>query len=187
MDIQQIKILLGKFEKAETSLDEEKVLHEYFWQHTDVPAELEAYRAYFQYCESEGRKVHENAALKNRLEALFDKHPSVLKLLPSNRKIYRWVAAAAMVILTGTLVLILNRNQKPDLGTYSDPEMAYLEAKRTMLYVSQTLNYGTKELSNISKINSGVENLRNLEKLNSGLYKLKMLSKINESTTEEKK
>jgi hypothetical protein len=62
-----------------------------------------------------------------------------------------------------------------------------MEAQRTLLYISQTLNHGTKELSNISKINCGVENLKNLEKLNSGMDKLKLISKLNENETNENK
>jgi hypothetical protein len=95
------------------------------------------------------------------------------------------MSVAAMVILVGTLVLIVNKNREPDLGTFDDPELAYQEAQRTLLYISQTLNHGTKELSNISKLNSGIENLKNLEKLNSGLDKLKLISKINETATNE--
>ena len=188
MDIQQIRILLDKFDRAETSLDEEKVLREYFLQHSEIPSGYESYRAHFQFCESARKKVHQNPELEKRLEDLMDdQESSGKKIALDSRKIFTWIAAAAMIILIGTTVLFLNRNRKPDLGTFDDPELAYIEAKRTMMYISQTLNYGTKELSNISKINSGVESLRNLEKLNSGLYKLKMLSKINETTTEEKK
>jgi hypothetical protein len=88
--------------------------------------------------------------------------------------------------IVSTAVLIVVRNQKPDLGTYDDPELAYLEARKTLLYVSQKLNYGTRELSGISKMNSGVDNLRNLEKLNSSLYKLKLISRIDETATDEK-
>ncbi len=186
MEPQQIKTLLDKFEKAATSLEEERLLREYFLRHEEIPAELEPYRAYFQYCESAGMAEHRNTALEARLEELIEKNAPGTKFLRQNRKIYSWVSAAAMIVLIGTMVLIMNRNRKPDLGTFSDPELAYIEARKTMLYISQTLNYGTKELSNISKINSGVESLRNLEKLNSGLSKLQMLSKIDETKTEEK-
>ena len=186
MDIQQIKILLDKYNNAETSLDEEKILRDYFSQRSDIPAGFEAYRAHFQYFESARRTIRQNPELEKSLEDLIDLESSGKKVALDNRTIFRWIAAAAMVIIIGATVLIVNRNQKPDLGTFSDPELAYQEARKTMLYISQTLSYGTKELSNISKINSGVESLRNLEKLNSGLYKLKMLSKINETSTEKK-
>jgi len=187
MDIQQIKILLDKYDKAETSLDEEQALRDYFSKQSEIPAGFEAYKSQFQYFDAIRNRSRQKPELEKRLEDLVDQEFSKKPVSIFNRKVYRWIAAAAMVIIISTTVLIFNRNRKPDLGTFDDPQLAYIEAQKTLLYVSQKLNYGTKELSNISKINSGVESLRNLEKLNSGLYKLKLLSKINETSTEEKK
>jgi hypothetical protein len=185
MDIRQIKILLDKYNRAETSLEEEQLLHDYFSGQSDIPAELELYRTAFRYFDSVRQVDVQKPELERKLEALIDREHSRKPVIRMNQKVIRWISVAAMVILVGTLVLIVNKNREPDLGTFDDPELAYQEAQRTLLYISQTLNHGTKELSNISKLNSGIENLKNLEKLNSGLDKLKLISKINETATNE--
>jgi hypothetical protein len=187
MDIRQIKILLDKYNRAETSLKEEQMLREYFSGQSETPVELEPYRTTFGYYDSMRQMTVQKPELEQKLEALIEREQRRKPVILMNRKVIRWIAAAAMVIFISTTVLIMNKNRKPDLGTFKDPELAYMEAQRTLLYISQTLNHGTKELSNISKINCGVENLKNLEKLNSGMDKLKLISKLNENETNENK
>jgi hypothetical protein len=187
MDIRQIKILLDKYNRAETSLKEEQTLREYFSGQSEVPVELEPYRTTFRYYDSIRQTKVQKPELEQKMAALIDREQSHKPVIFMNRKVIRWVAAAAMVIFISTTVLIINNSRKHDLGTFDDPKLAYLEAQRTLLYISQTLHHGTKELSNISKINSGVGNLKQLEKLNSGLDKLKLISKLNENVTNENK
>ena len=187
MDIRQIKILLDKYNRADTTLGEEQMLRDYFSGQSEIPAELEPYRSIFRYYDSLRKMTVQKPGLEKKLEALIDQEQGHKPVFLMNRRVLRWVAAAAIVIFISTTVLIVNKNRKPDLGTYDNPEIAYLEAQRTLLYISRTLNHGTKELSNISKINSGVENLKNLEKLNSGIDKLKLISKLNETSNDENK
>jgi len=187
MDTRQIKILLDRYNRAETSLGEEQILREYFSGLSEIPAELEPYRTTFRYFDSMRRSSVQKPELERKLEGLIDREQDGRPVIMLNRKVIRWISVAALAILISTTVLIVNKNRKPDLGTFEDPEMAYQEAQRTLLYISQTLNHSTKELSNISKINSGVENLKNLDKLNSGMDKLKLISKLNETATNENK
>ena len=187
MDILQIKILLDKYNRAETTLGEEQMLREYFSGQSEIPADLEPYRTAFRYYDSMRKMTVQKPRLEKKLEALIDREQGHKPVFLMNRQLVRWIAAAAMVIFISTAVLIVNKSRKPDLGTYDDPAMAYLEAQRTLLYISKTLNHGTKELSKLSKINSGVESLKNLEKLNSGMDKLTLISKLNETSTNENK
>jgi hypothetical protein len=187
MDIRQIKILLDKYNRAETSLGEEQMLCEYFSGQTDIPAELESYSATFRYFDTVRQNTGQMPELEKKLEALIDREQRHKKVISMQPRTIRWISVAALAILISTTVLIVNKNRKPDLGTFNDPKLAYQEAQRTLLYVSAALNHGTKELSNISKINSSIENLKNLEKLNSGVDKLRFISKLNETTTNENK
>jgi hypothetical protein len=187
MDILQIKILLDKYSRAETSLNEEQILRKYFSGQSESPVELEPYHAAFRYYNSQRQITVQKPELEQKLEALIDREQRYKPVFLLNQKVIRWVAAAAVVILICTTVLIVNKNRKPDPGTFDDPELAYLEARRTLLYISQTMNHGTKELSNISKINSSVEYLKKLNELNSGIDKLKLISKLNETAENENK
>jgi len=185
MDIRQIKILLDKYNRAETTLGEEQILREYFAGLSEIPAELEPYHSAFRYFDSMSQKAVQEPELESKLEALIDYEKDRKPVIMLNRKVIRWISAAALVVLISTTVLVVNKNRKPDLGTFDNPELAYQEAQRTLLYISKTLNHGTKELSNISKLNNGFENLKNLEKLNSGMDKLKLISKLDETSTNE--
>jgi hypothetical protein len=188
MEIQHIKILLDRYNKAEATLDEEQLLREYFTVHTDIPEELRIYQPQFVYFNSMRDDPAQITDLKKKLEGLIEAEAIKKPVVRLSKRIYRYIAAAAAVLLLVSLSLVmLNKTTKPNLGTFNDPELAYIEAQKTLLYISQTLNYGTKDLSNLSKLNSGIDNLRHLEKLNSGLNKLKLISKLDEIKTEEKK
>ena len=56
--------------------------------------------------------------------------------------------------------------------------MAYEETKKTLYFISEKLNHGTKELTNISKLNNASQMLKPISKLDQGLNKLQILSRI---------
>ena len=70
--------------------------------------------------------------------------------------------------------------------TFDDPQLAYLEAQKTLLYVSKTMSKGMEPLKNVSKINEGTGHLKTLKKLDSGLEMMNMVSIINKSTNLKK-
>jgi hypothetical protein len=186
MDIRQIKILLDKYDKAETSLEEERLLRNYFSGQVKIPEDLVSYSYLFRYFNSEQDIRNQNPGLEKKLGDMIDSRQKSVPGMLLRPNIIRWAAAAVFIAAVSTIALVELKSRKPDMGTYNDPQLAYREAQRTLMYISQTLNYGTKELNNISKINSSVENLKNLEKLNMGFDKLKMISKLDETSKNNK-
>jgi hypothetical protein len=82
-------------------------------------------------------------------------------------------------------MIFQSQNRKtPD--TYSDPQLAYIETQKALLYISQKMNKGMKPLSNVSKINAGTEPLKNLGKLDESLGMLTLVSFVNQSSNLKK-
>jgi len=104
---------------------------------------------------------------EKKLEILIDNQKVIYPVFKRN-KIWIQIAAvaASVLIIFGVYNSIKYFTGKPEYkDTIEDPYMAYEETKKTLLYISEKLNYG---LSTVSK-------------LDQGLGKLQLLSKIPES------
>jgi hypothetical protein len=158
----EIRQLLDKFYKGETTGEEEQILRYYF--HMDeVPAEFMADRDIF-------RAMHH--ARDTRLpdisfQAILDesisnsgKTKGEVRFLGS----FRQQAIAAAIVLFLSISGILwwqSRSSDPVqmADTYTDPREAYAEAKRVLLKVSGNLNKGTTQLNNLSKFNTNLDKI----------------------------
>jgi len=123
MELVNIEKLIEKYENAETSLQEEQLLKEYF-QQDSVPAHLLEYKAMFNYFEINGKEQYTKSI--------------PLKTRTSN---WKWLSiAAAVALLIG--VYSIDR-----FGTISDAErqeaeLAFQETQKAFQLISQNLNKG---------------------------------------------
>lgn len=149
MDYNRIKELLERYWEGETSLEEEAQLTAYFQQET-IPAELERFRALFQFFGTEKTKVSQR------------KTTVLPRPVVSSRKT-RWMrrlAVAASIVAVATIGLVQYNNQwgTPSTNvlaedTYKDPDLAYQEAKAALLLVAKKLNKGIdKSREGIKKV-----------------------------------
>ena len=183
MDIKEIKVLLQKYYSGDTTLNEEEILKRYLVDNPEVPEELSAEKEQFaMYCRAKNAGIPFDDFERN-LEALIDNQKVKYPVFNMRNIKFKIAAlAASVLILFGVYNSIKYFTGKPGYkDTIEDPYLAYQETKRTLLYVSEKLNYGTRELSNISKINNGIQKLEPLSRLNQGLGKLQHLSKVAES------
>ena len=106
-----------------------------------------------------------------RLEAVQKRSYSPLKPL-----IY-WIGSAAAIglVLIGSL-LFLNRNN--ELGSYSDPKLAYAEVQTTLAKVSGYLGQGTGQLRVMGKLGVSMQPLENLERFDKVNKNLSLLGKM---------
>jgi len=183
MDIKKIKEFLQKYYDGDTTLEEEEILKRYFVENPDVPQELRTEKEQFaMYDRVKNADVPFKDFEKN-LESLIDNQK--VKYPVFNRRNVRFkiaALAASILILFGVYNSIRYFTARPKYSdTIEDPYLAYQETKRTLLYISEKLNYGTKELNNMSKINEGVQKLEPISKLNRGLGILQHLTKMPES------
>jgi hypothetical protein len=123
MELVNIEKLIEKYENAETSLQEEQLLKEYFQQES-VPAHLLEYKAMFNYFDESSEEHYTK--------------PIQLKPRRSN---WKWLSIAATVAL---LVSIYTINSP---GTISESErqeaqLAFQETQKAFQLISQNLNKG---------------------------------------------
>jgi len=196
METGQIKILLERYFEGQTDLQEEQLLQDYFSADvTDL--ELLPFRQQFLLI----RAVREQESsgypeFEARLAGLIDsQHQEPVSGLPAGRQIsilrrlpiMKMAAAAAIITMIGISgLLLVQKDRHRTRDTYSDPQQAYNEAQKTMLYVAHRMNSGIEPLSAVSKINAGNEHLKSLKKLNNSLDMLNMVSFINNSSNLKK-
>lgn len=138
MELHKLESLLKRYDDGETSLEEEKLLKEYF--HSEkVPNHLQEYKAIFNFSEEE----------KNIL------YSGKFKLKPG-RKWYAIGIAASILIAVGVFTFQENEQQNfshNELGTIETPEEAYYKAKETLQMVAQIMNDGKEELIYLDEFN----------------------------------
>ncbi len=138
MELNKLESLLKRYDDGETSLEEEKLLKEYFHS-GKVPNHLKEYKMIFNFSEEE-KKIH---------------HPGKIKL-KSRRKWYAIGLAASILIAVGIFTFQENEQQnfsQNELGTIENPEEAYYKAKETLQMVAQIMNIGKQELVYLDEFN----------------------------------
>jgi len=186
MDTRQIKTLLEKYFDGKTTLQDEQTLSDYFMEETIVP-ELLPFRQQFVLLRTLRELEPCNPDFEHRLARMIDSQHEELRLDRKPKYFFRLAVAASIAVLIGISgYLIMNNLWHRERDTYEDTRLAYAEAQKTLLYVSQKMNQGIKPLSAVSKINSGTESLKNLKKLNTSMDMLNMVSIINNSSNLKK-
>jgi len=179
MNLQEIEKLIGKYENGETTLQEEEILRSYF-SGSDIPPHIAVYREVFDFYETASQETLPDENFDDKLlnKLGIDQEP---ESKPGKiKRMYTLVSIAASFILLLSFYFIL-QNQKHDMGTYDDPQMAYAEAKKVLMKVSGNLNAGMKELSNVDKLKSGVNELQHIRSFNDGMQSLERISVFDKS------
>jgi hypothetical protein len=180
MDSQKINILLQKYFDAETTIDEENELINYF-NSNEVDESLKMYLPMFSGIEELRTEENQNLGEDLMNYILESEHRDKLR--------YRWMwqivtGVAASVIL---VMLAVNFYSSSDQwkDTFKDPDQAYAEASKTLEFVAGKYSKGLAQLrpigkfehavsplnSGMSMINKGIEQMNEIEKLNQKLKK----------------
>ncbi len=182
MDLKRIKVLLEKYYSGDSTLDEENILRKYFNSEV-VDSELIADKDIFLYQSQENAKSMEVPDISDQIwDTLKDIDSKKVKSKKSVKYLFLRIAAS-IIILTGSYFLLKNEifNKEQNIqfsDTYDNPEIAYQQAKETLLYVSAMLNNGTDHLEPIQKVSEGTEQLYKLSSFNKGLKELSPVSKF---------
>jgi hypothetical protein len=129
MESNRIEILIEKYFQGETSIEEENELKEYF-SSSKISPNLEQYTSVFNYFSNEKHQIFE----------------PILELKSRNRN-SKWMAiAASIIVFLGigiyTYFSIGNSNQNQDLGTFDNPEAAFIETQKALSILSSNINIG---------------------------------------------
>lgn len=180
MDQKKIEILLQRFYNGESTLEEENFLREFFSDQNNVPENLRAEQEQFMMFRDAMNTGKPSEDFFNRLENLIDDQSDKEIRLTRRRRLYQVVSMAASIILfVGIYIAVVKiRTPKPVpvlADTYKNPQLAYEETQKVLLYVSGKLNQGTDQLKNFSKLNEPGKQLKSFKKLDDGLSKLNVL------------
>lgn len=186
MDTNRIRQLLERYFEGTTTLDEERTLRDYFTSDQPIDDDLIPFRVQFNLLDQNWLSPAENEALETKimnrimsLETIGEK---------KTRMPFRHLLMAASIALAiGLSVILVNRFQHHEVkDTYDDPQLAYQETQKALMYISQKMNRGLEPLNNVSKINTGTDQLRNLGKMDESLGMLNLVSIINQSSNLKK-
>lgn len=183
MDLKKIKTLLERYYNGDTTSAEEKILREYF-SSDSIDKEFVADKDIFLYQIHENEKVDNMPDISNEIWNNLNKNKEGRLRKDNNLRYILLRIAASIIILTGSFFLlknqVFNKNRNIQFtDTYDNPELAYQQAKETLLYVSAILNNGADYLEPIQKINEGTQELKKLSSFNEGLEKLSPLNTYN--------
>ena len=137
MELKLVEQLLEKYFQGETTIAEEKQLKAYF-SSNDVAPHLAKYQALFGYFE-----IQKGTQFEQKLP-----------LQPRKQSTVKWIGiAASFVVLFGlaTFYFYPSEPKQQDLGTYDNPEEAFVETQKALLMVSEQVNFGMENASHLKE------------------------------------
>jgi hypothetical protein len=180
MDTYRIDRLIQKYEKGETSLEEEKEIR-IFFSGENIPSHLTEYKAIFEYYSEEGNDCLSDQNFESRLlDKISQDHSPKIRYINS-KKAFSYLGIAATILLLFGVWFMYDANDGSKKVDQQDAETAYLEAKQILITVSQNLNDGLYEFSAMSEFDNGIKELNKLKSFDEGLRSLEKISVLNSS------
>lgn len=175
--MQEIEKLLMKYFEGETSLPEEKILRDFF-SGGDVPEKWMNLKVYFSIIREEKKVLLENPRLENRLETI----PEAEKIAPlidlRRPWIYWLTGVAASILILIAIFVRFDPFPKKIEDTYKDPQVAYMEARKILQFVSSKFNQGTRSLKSVNAIETGLTQLKPVGSYDKAVSEVNRLSDV---------
>lgn len=166
MQYQEIEKILDKYFDGKTSLEEEKVLRNFF-QHPDVPSHLREYKILFTAIEEESQtQSHKEWSYKLSSDRWYQKN-----------WIRSFSLAASAAILISVGLFMDNKLKKVD---NEDVFIAYQQTQQAVLYASKYFSKGMEGAQSVKHVDVALNHAQALTNYNKALYELQKLDKINE-------
>ena len=182
--IVDIRKMLDRFYAGESTLEEERKLQDYF-SAARIAEELIPDRDLFRSLGSAADSVVVPDGLNQKILAVLGEQEK--KVIRTRRITVFSLSglAAGLLVVVALYVGYFKHNGGGRLAsnhitdTYSDPQDAYEEAKRTLAYVSAKLSTGTSELEHVAQVSkTSTEPLKSLSKINKGSKELSLLGQL---------
>jgi hypothetical protein len=160
MDFNNIEDLLQKYWKCETTLEEEKLLHDYF-QGKEIPEHVRDTAALFHYFDVSKKKSLVDFGFEHRVleKANAPKKGRLVKLAYNSMRI---AAGLAVVILATWFIRDEVRKTTPQeiVDTYDDPKLAFEETKKALLMISKSFGTAEEQAKKINLFNEAQEEIQ---------------------------
>jgi len=166
MNIEEIKILTEKYFEGLTSVEEERQLKDFFAS-GDFPDEMKSIASMLGYFEIE-KEVTASEDFSHKVIRQIEGE----QVIPyyQNRRFWFYFTGIAASILFLVTFFFESRNHLPNKSyTAKETQLAYLQTRKTLAFVSEKFNKGVKPLNEIGKIERNTEVLGQISKFNQGL------------------
>lgn len=174
----KIEQLLEKYWTAESSIEEEQELKALVAK-ADDSEEMEEIKAMFDHFDEEkGLSMGDN--FDQEILSIIEAKPEtkVVSLLDYFKR-YAGVAAAILVLITSSYFFMQQQKVYEQEDTFESPELALQELKKQLLIVSNYMNSGSNdlsELSNMSKMDVGMESFKQMGEAARGMRPISELN-----------
>lgn len=155
--MKELKALLDKYWNGKSDIDEEKALKQ-FLSDRDASPDTD----FFRYLnESSNERIQDTDFDRKVLSEI-----GLLKKPRGRNFLMNWRVAAVVALLLAASVVfkfgMLERqaNEETLADTYEDPEKAFEETKKALLFISSKLNEGSEYTQEIGKFSESQEKLK---------------------------
>lgn len=171
MESNKIRELLNRYWQAETSLEEESQLREYF-SRPDVPEEWRETATLFKYLGLSKKKELNDASFSDHVVSRLNasRKGRVATLVYNSFRI-----AAGIAVLVLAVWFIRKEVNKSDVAlneprdTYDDPRVAFQETKKALLIISKSFGEAESEARKINLFNEAQQEIRKDPKISNDL------------------
>ena len=165
MERERIAVLLDKFWKGETSLEEEKELMHYF-DGENIAGEFSQDAGWFKYLEAQKEK---KAPSDEEILSLID---NIQPEVPGKRPLIMWLGnfskAAAVIFIVAVAAFLVHddyqskkEKMEPVIAdTFEDPQKAFEETKKALMLVSQQFGKGKKHAQKLGVFDDAKEKVK---------------------------
>lgn len=136
MESHNIRQLLEKYFDGETSIEDERILKDYFSSDAVAP-EFSEYKDLFGFYSAE--KKHTSTRRFS------------IKKEANIRQVLSVAASVVVVVGIGFMLLKTQPETNTDLGSFDDPEIAFIETQKALALIGQNLNKGKESISYLNK------------------------------------
>jgi hypothetical protein len=161
MDLHEIEKLLEKYWQAETSLEEEQKLREFFGG-TNIPSSLKKEAGLFGFFQNEKEKTLATNFEGSVTKKLQTRREGKVRIMISFGNMAR-IAAGIVVVVAATFLIrqeIRKSYPKEIQDTYTDPQMAFEETKRALQMISNSFGKAKKEASKMQMLNEAEKKIQ---------------------------
>lgn len=169
MNTKEIEILIEKYFEGLTSIEEERLLKDFF-SSGDFPEEMKPVAAMLGYFE-----VEKEVKLSPDFSDEFIRQINEKRMIPfyRHRKFwYYFSGVAASIIFLITFFYENQNNPIKTKYTSEEAQLAYLQTKETLAFVSGKFNAGVKPLHQIEKIKENADRISQISKFNQSINKV---------------
>lgn len=164
MDFKRIEELLDRYWNAETSLEEEQELREFFIRST-IPEHLKETATLFHYFENNKKRSLNDAAFDGTVLSKVNtpKQSKVVKLVYNTMRI---AAGVAVLVVATWFIRDEIREVSPQVmvDTYDDPKLAFEETKKALQMISRSFGTAESQAKKINLFNDAQEEIQKQNK-----------------------